>query len=126
MIAYIIHISKKTDMGYIARLFWIFVPCAIFFAACTKEIKIDASSDASLRKSLINMSRGMSENEIKDFNNAVYGIIALVTNDIPKSENRTDIAIKKVRAMLNGKSAEEVLELYEHLAQKESNFASAK
>ena len=50
-------------MGYIARLFWVFVPCAIFFAACTKEIKIDASSDASLRKSLINMSRGMSENE---------------------------------------------------------------
>ena len=81
-------------MGYIARLFWVFVPCAIFFAACTKEIKIDASSDASLRKSLINMSRGMSENEIKDFNNAIYGIIALVTNDIPKSENRTDIAIK--------------------------------
>lgn len=113
-------------MGYIARLFWVFVPCAIFFAACTKEVKIDASSDASLRKSLINMSRGMSENEIKDFNNAIYGIIALVTNDIPKSENRTDIAIKKVRAMLNGKSAEEVLELYEHLAQKESNFASAK
>ena len=49
-----------------------------------------------------------------------------MTNDIPKSENRTDIAIKKVRAMLNGKSAEKVLELYEHLAQKESNFASAK
>ena len=73
-------------MGYIARLFWVFVPCAIFFAACTKEIKIDASSDASLRKSLINMSRDMSENEIKDFNNAIYGIIALVTNDIPKSE----------------------------------------
>ena len=100
-------------MGYIARLFWVFVPCAIFFAACTKEIKIDASSDASLRKSLINMSRDMSENEIKDFNNAIYGIIGLVTNDIPKSENRTDIAIKRVREMLNGK-------------QKESNLARAK
>ena len=87
-------------MGYIARLFWIFVPCAIFFAACTKDIKIDASSDASLRKSLINMSRDMSENEINDFNNAIYGIIELVTNSIPKSETRTDIAIKKVRAKL--------------------------
>ena len=108
-------------MGYIARLFWIFVPCAIFFAACTKDIKIDASSDASLRKSLINMSR-----EINDFNNAIYGIIELVTNSIPKSETRTDIAIKKVRSMLDGKSSEEVFELYEHLAKAESNLASAK
>lgn len=113
-------------MGYIARLFWIFVPCAIFFAACTKDIKIDASSDASLRESLINMSHGMSENEINDFNNAIYGIIELVTNSIPKSETRTDIAIKKVRSMLDGKSSEEVFELYEHLAKAESNLASAK
>ena len=110
----------------IKQIWVIFVPCAIFFAACTKDIKIDASSDASLRKSLINMSRDMSENEINDFNNAIYGIIELVTNSIPKSETRTDIAIKKVRSMLDGKSSEEVFELYEHLAKAESNLASAK
>lgn len=90
--------------------------CSIFLAACSEEARMDASSESAARASLLKMTSGMSKRQLEDFNDAVYGIVKYAKGEMSKPEGA--ITREEAGAMLDGKTAAEIIELHKKIVRK--------
>ena len=103
-------------MCLIKNLLKISVACSIFLAACSEEARMDTSSESAARASLLKMTSGMSQKEREDFNDAIYGIIKFAKDEMSKQNGA--MTREEASAMLEGKTAKEIIELHKSLARK--------
>ena len=50
--------------------------------ACSPAPRINAQSEASAKASILKLTEKMTPEELEEFNNAIYGIMATIKNDI--------------------------------------------
>lgn len=77
---------------------------------------MDTSSESAARASLLKKTSGMSQKEREDFNDAIYGIIKFAKDEMSKPNGA--MTREEASAMLEGKTAKEIIELHKSLARK--------
>lgn len=82
---------------------------------------MDTSSESAARASLLKMTSGMSQKEREDFNDAIYGIIKFAKDEMSKPNGA--MTREEASAMLEGKTAKEIIELHKSLARKKASSA---
>lgn len=83
--------------------------------ACSPAPRINAQSEASAKASILKLTEKMTPEELEEFNNAIYGIMATVKNDIDHSDNPDRQLSECINKIIDGKTANEILILHKKL-----------
>ncbi len=83
--------------------------------ACSPAPRINAQSEASAKASILKLTEKMTPEELEEFNNAIYGIMATVKNDIDHSDNPDRQLGECINKIIDGKTAKEILILHKKL-----------